>query len=253
MSLRRLFLAMTAVAALCTVGARAQDGNDLSIGAKLDYASKYVWRGIPYNEDAIVQPSLTLGYAGFELNILGIIDTTNTWGREDNFEEVDYTLSYTHKCNEDLTASVGAIYYVYPGQGFDEDLEVYASAAYAAPLNPVLTVVYDCRNGDGWYINLAASHVIALPEVHENLDLILDANLGWATENWNNYIVGVNDNAFVNLSPGATLKYTASEKLSFAWYARYDYLLDQGVRDNVQANGFDGSNFTFGANVAVNF
>jgi uncharacterized protein (TIGR02001 family) len=254
-TLRHLLLLVLLCAALPLRAAEAPDGQELSLKLQLDYASKYMWRGIAYNADPVVKPSLVLGYSGLELNISGIIDSNNYWGREDNFEEVDYDLSYHQAVNDQLTLKGGVIYFFYPGQSSPADVAVYLRGTYDSFLQPELTAYYDCRNAEGWYLSLKVSHEIPLPAVHENLALILDNTLGWASSNWNNYTTPLrtDENTFVNLSPGATLQYTASEHLSFAWYARYDYLLDSTARDHADLLGYKSSNFSFGANVAYKF
>lgn len=60
------------------------------------------------NADPVVQPSATITWNGFCLNVWGSIDTT-PYGADTNdvpyadrqgkFEEVDYTLSYSSKTN----------------------------------------------------------------------------------------------------------------------------------------------------------
>jgi hypothetical protein len=253
--LRRILLALVAVAAFGGMSAQAGEGTDLTISGQLDWASKYVWRGILVNDDAVVQPSVTVGYSlgdagDLSLNIWGNIDTNNAYNREDNFQEVDYTLAYSKALDECYTLGAGAIVYDFPGQGTPTTTELFVTLAAAVPLSPVLSVYYDIDEVDGWYVNLAGSHEIALADIHENLSLILASSIGWGSEDWIGAYTGVNDAALVAISPSATVTYTASEKLSFSWYAKYDYLLDNDVRNAVAA---DASNFWFGTNVAVSF
>jgi hypothetical protein len=236
-----------------TMMARAEEATSLRIGTEVNFASAYIWRGIPYNNDAQIRPSLTLEYQAMALRIEGFVDTTNVIGREDNFSEVDYTLSYSHDCTERLTVSAGVIYYDYPGVDFAADAEVFLQLQGRGPAQPVLTIYYDFRNVDGFYVNLGVSHEWELSAVHEDLFLMADTSLGWASSNFGQNTLGAKDDVFVALSPGLELEYRASERLHFGWYARYDHLLDSEVRDNTKAYGNNADNFSFGARVSYWF
>ena len=71
-------LLIGAVACLYPLQVSAQ--NKLSVNAKADFVSDYIWRGADQQSGCSVQPSLTLGYAGFSLNIWGSQSLTK-WGR----------------------------------------------------------------------------------------------------------------------------------------------------------------------------
>ena len=70
----------------------------VSLNGKVDFVTDYVWRGAYQGSDFSVQPSLTLGYAGFSLN---------AWGNQSlskEAKEFDINLSYTYR-NLTLTVS----------------------------------------------------------------------------------------------------------------------------------------------------
>ena len=78
--------------------------------------SKYVWRGYEETKNGIViQPSMTVGYKGFSVNVWGNLDTRpyaaapNT-SYSSAWTETDYTLSY-NKTFGLVNAGVGYIYY----------------------------------------------------------------------------------------------------------------------------------------------
>jgi hypothetical protein len=43
--------------------------NKLTVNAKADFVSDYIWRGADQNSGFSVQPSLSLRYSGFNINI----------------------------------------------------------------------------------------------------------------------------------------------------------------------------------------
>ena len=67
--IKKNLLLIGAVACLYPLQVSAQ--NKLSVHAKADFVSDYIWRGADQQSGCSVQPSLTLGYAGF-LSIFGV-------------------------------------------------------------------------------------------------------------------------------------------------------------------------------------
>ena len=63
------------------------------------FLSQYVWRGYELSKDSLViQPSITVGYAGFEANLWGNLDTDDkyTGAEKTKWNETDLTLFYTY-------------------------------------------------------------------------------------------------------------------------------------------------------------
>ena len=61
--------------------------------------SQYIFRGYELSKDSIViQPSLTVGYRGFEATLWGNLDSNDKYTKADkaNWNETDLTLSYTY-------------------------------------------------------------------------------------------------------------------------------------------------------------
>jgi len=256
--LRRLLLAVAAAGALLTTPAQAEGAEDLTITVGFDWASKYLWRGLNYNDDAVLYTGLTLGYQGFELGILGIINFNDMWGRENNYEEVRYSLSYTHEVNDDLTVVGGLITYYYPGFGgtdFNDETEVFVSlVGTSLPFKPTLTAYYEFRDSDGWFFTLGGEHSFDLSAVHEHLSLVTGIEIGWINASSARSLFGVDDSGFAAVSPSVALRLAASERLTFDVYTRYDYMLDDDFSDAHRANiGVDTSVFSFGTSVIYTF
>ena len=89
--IKKNLLLIGAVACLYPLQVSAQ--NKLSVHAKADFVSDYIWRGADQQSGCSVQPSLTLGYAGFSLNIWGSQSLTK-W-EEGGAKEWDINLGYT--------------------------------------------------------------------------------------------------------------------------------------------------------------
>ena len=96
--IKKNLLLIGVVACLYPLQVSAQD--KLSVHAKADFVSDYVWRGADQQSGCSVQPSLTLGYAGFSLNVWGSQSLTK-W-EEGGSKEWDINLGYTFNLKNDL-------------------------------------------------------------------------------------------------------------------------------------------------------
>lgn len=75
--------------------ATAKVHEQFTVNGKADIVSDYIWRGADQNSGCSVQPSLTLGYAGFSLNVWGSQSLTK-WN-DGGAKEFDLNLGYTFK------------------------------------------------------------------------------------------------------------------------------------------------------------
>jgi hypothetical protein len=104
----------------------------------------------------VIQPSVTVEYKGFSMNLWGNLDTDNEVTEQSEFNETDLTIAYDTSIG-DFDIGVGYIYYALEGANDPE--EIYASICAAAiPLSPTLTVYRDITEFIGWYANLGLSH-----------------------------------------------------------------------------------------------
>lgn len=206
----------------------------VEFGGGADVVSDYVWRGQLLTDDPVIQPYIDVGAYGLNFNVWGSIDMTdiNENGDEDfRLQEVDYTLSYGFTPAAGLDLEAGAIYYDFPGTGFDSTQEVYLSAGLSSlPLSPTATVYYDVDEIDGLYANIGIGHTF---ELQEDLGLSLGASLGWGDEDYNAGYFGVTDSGLNDLGLSASLDYTINENFSMSVYAGYSEMLDSDIEDAV--------------------
>ena len=101
--LRKMMLAIVAVAGLCT--ASAQDEIEGTVG--MDVVSRYIWRGQALG-DAAVQPTATLSYKGLSLTAWSSFGFIN----KKDAKEFDLTLGYA---NKGFSIGVGDYYFSYYG------------------------------------------------------------------------------------------------------------------------------------------
>ena len=130
--------------------------------ASVAFLSQYIWRGYELSKDSIViQPSLTLGYQGFEANVWGNLDTKDKYLRTDktNWNETDLTLSYTYDTGP-VKLTGGFIHYALDSA--EDSQELFLKIAGNVLLSPTLSIYREIAAYQGWYLNLGVSHSINL-------------------------------------------------------------------------------------------
>jgi hypothetical protein len=108
----------------------------LSVDAAVDFASKYVWRGMLRSDGAVCQPTVNVAFANLAggtiaLKWSGNLEMNDTRGKENEFTEYETGLSYSRediRINELATnLEIGLIDYRYPRNS--------SRLYYAAPTN----------------------------------------------------------------------------------------------------------------------
>ncbi|MBI5556637.1 MAG: hypothetical protein HY885_03290 [Deltaproteobacteria bacterium] len=248
-------MALTAIlcSGIAASSVRAEEDKptaNLSVAA----LSKYVWRGYEYSKDSIVlQPSMTVAYKGFSMNLWGNLDTDHheTFATSDadssSWTETDLTLSYT--LNTSLVDyGLGYIYYAL--DGFDDTQEVYVSATLKTLLSPSLTIYRDYDFYPGWYISAGVSH--SLP-ITDTLSLALGAKVGYYDIDDEATLADPNDHhdaysGFHDGSLSASMTFPVTDFLSVTPSIAYSFPLDSDAEDVIEAlsaNGKD-SDFVYG-------
>lgn len=156
-----------------SVPALAEDESPVSASADMAFLSQYVWRGYALSDSSIVvQPSATVSYKGFSVNLWGNLDTDSVYTDDNDFNETDMTLSYDWSI-DNVSMGVGYIYYALNGP---DTQELYFTVGLDTFLAPSLTVYRDFDEFEGWYVNLGIGHSIALSDT---LSLDLSAAIGY--------------------------------------------------------------------------
>lgn len=235
--------AIAAVFIMSFLAAPALAGEEAGLSVDATYAGRYVWRGFPVNEEAVLQPSATLSGGGFSLNVWSNMELTD-WGEragygdeQGNATEVDYTGSYTAKVGP-VGMELGFVTYTFPnlyelGDSLSTT-EVYLGLGLEAPLYFSLTTYLDVdgRGSEGAsYTSLDLGHSF---ELLERLCLDLSAGLGYADHDFIEAYYGLEED-------GGLHEWSASACLTFAWegfylspgYA-YASLIHDEARDEVE-------------------
>jgi uncharacterized protein (TIGR02001 family) len=163
--------------------AKAEEEEKPKADLYVDILSQYIFRGVAFSKDsAVIQPSMTASYKGFSVNIWGNLDTDEAKGfgedvRGTNWNETDFTASYTHELYGSLSGTAGVVYYSLVG---DDSCEVFGGLSYAFPwLTVGFTAYREVGHFPGWWLQLDITRNIALPWYGMNMDL--GASFGYQT------------------------------------------------------------------------
>jgi uncharacterized protein (TIGR02001 family) len=196
--------------------------------ANLDVMSAYVWRGITFNDNPVLQPSIDVSKNGFGLNVWGNYDYDEyVDGATDNeLSEVDLTLYYGFEINK-LEVTVGYIEYLFPNTSAESTREVYTSLSYPlfGGLSAGLNFYYDFDEIESYYTDLGLSYEM---ELMDKLSMTVGAKIGYAGEDFAEAYGGTDAGLHdYNLSAG--LSYAATEALSIGAKIAYTDSLDDDV------------------------
>lgn len=228
------------IGAMVAVAGSALAAEPPSVGLDVPVLSAYVWRGQMLNDKPVIQPSLTVGQAGFALNAWSSYNVDGAY--QGDFSEMDWTASYAKGVGP-VTLGGGVVQYTFPNQTLSvedgEDVavpgtvEVYASAALAdVPLAPTLTVFCDVDQIDGFYGMLAVGHSF---ELTDKISLAASASLGAADADYNAGYFGLDDAALNDVTVGLALPIAVLDNLTIKPAIGYVFLPDSDVADAAEA------------------
>ena len=232
--------------------------------------TKYVWRGYENTKNSIVvQPSMTVGYAGFSANIWGNLDTKPYSSTASTYSsawtETDYTLAY-NKTIGIVNAGAGYIYYglgaANPGGIKPPDSEeVFATVGLNTLLTPTLTVYKEIDHYQQWYFLLGVSHTI---EFNKTVSLKLAAsgsylkseyanpadplNIGYPKFNDNGQATTDKFNNFHDGLVSASLPIAVAKYVTLTPTISYSFPLSGDAKDEISGRSKNGndSSFLFG-------
>ena len=143
--------------------------------------SQYIWRGAAYSngKSVVIQPSATVEYYGFSLNLWGNLDTYVEGVGADSpaWNETDFTAAYDHTFGP---VGVGVAYLYYGLDGVPDSQEVSVTVSVDTILSPAFTAYREMAHYPGWYLVLELSQSFDLLEQeHWGLSLDLAGSVGY--------------------------------------------------------------------------
>lgn len=197
--------------------------------------SGYAWRGQTIADGPVFQPSASISFGGFALDMWGNmnLDSSNDFGDmgsgRGRFTEWDTTLSYsTQVGNNNL--SLGISHFDYPNTGYASTTEIFAKATGSGSVSPFLEVNRDIDEIEGTYIKFGAEKIW---ELTSGSTFTGSVGVGFADRGYNNGYFGVDRSGFNDLELNANYSVPLSSSSALTFSANYQTLLDRDVRANV--------------------
>lgn len=219
-----LGLTLFFIVSFLSVNAAYPANVDVSVGA--DISNAYVWRGITFNDEGVIQPYLDVSHPiGLGVNVWGNFDLGNFGGAVESgeFSEVDLTFYYNVPI-ELFDLSVGYIEYLFPNSAVPNTGEVYFSVGkeLIEGLSAGLSVYFDVDEVKGVYGNASLGYAIPITE---KLSLDLGASFGAADKDFA-VSAGGTEGGFFDYNLALTGSYSITDNLSLAAFLRYTDSLD---------------------------
>jgi uncharacterized protein (TIGR02001 family) len=235
-----------------------------SATAAVDINSAYVWRGITFNKDMVIQPSIDVAAEnGLGINVWGNYDIGDSDGNVDEnaFSEIDLTVSYGFTVGK-LDVGVGAIHYTFPavsdadndgiGQNYMATTELYVSLGMpiVGGLSASANIYYDMDALDAFsYADLGLSYAY---NITEKLNLEAGGSIAYATDDFVEFNATGEDGGLYSYTLSLSLGYTLTDAWSAAANLTYvDALDDDTLKED--PNGPLDTKTIFGVNVSYAF
>ena len=210
--------------------------------ASVSIYSAYIWRGFGLSDDSmVIQPSMTVGYKGFAMNLWGNLDTDYYAENTTKYNETDITLSYDG-AYEKLGYGVGYIYYALDAA--DDTQEIYGTLSYDIMLSPTLTFYYDVDHFSGaYYATFDISHSFTIAE---NYVLDLGALVSYMDDD-EDY------DAFHNGELSVSMTFHVGKYVSLTPGINYSFALSSDAEDYIKAGSADNDDSYIYGGTTVSF
>ena len=212
--------------AFCTTCLLAEDQVEVTTG--VDFVNRYIWRGLEFGGAPSIQPTLAVGYAGFELGTWGAYTLSN---EATDSDEIDFWCCFTYDFENSMSVTALITDYYFPGSGIEffnfnnyDDPEgagahtLEAGLSVTGPENFPITLsgYVNFHNDEGNNMYFQADFPISL----ETADLNFFAGLTTGSEDNPDYY-GSDDLAFINLGVTASREIKISDDFVLPLFVSY--------------------------------
>jgi len=154
----RLRLAAISTAAITSMGipeqAEAQNPVPVTVGADLDFKTRYLFAGIPFATGEVIQGTVTVGYGSFTFNAF-----TNYDIDIEDISEGDVWGDYYYQLSPMIGAFVGGAIYNFKIAGtWELTPELYGGLTVNVPGSPTLYAAHDFDLAKGSHVTFTMSH-----------------------------------------------------------------------------------------------
>lgn len=252
-------------AALMVAGVMGvQAASEPEISAEASLLSSYVFRGMVLNNDAVMQPQVTVEHYGVSFNIFGNYDIgSNFSGVSSDFSEIDWTIAYELPLAiEDLVVSVGLTHYTFPnvtvgGAARESTTEIFAKGTLKTlenleiPVIPSMTIFGDVDEVNGTYVLF---DVYVPYQITPELSSQVGFSAGYGNTAYNDAYFGPGIDADWNdFNFNGALSYAVTEDLTVSANLTYTVLNGGAISDGADVIYEDDEKVWCGLNIAYDF
>ena len=252
-------------AALMVAGVMGvQAASEPEISAEASLLSSYVFRGMVLNNDAVMQPQVTVEHYGVSFNIFGNYDIgSNFDGVSSDFSEIDCTLAYELPLAiEDLVLSVGMTHYTFPnvtvgGAARESTTEIFAKGTLKTlenleiPVIPSMTIFGDVDEVSGTYILF---DVYVPYQISPELSSQFGFSAGYGNTSYNDAYFGPGiDGDWNDFNFNGALSYAVTDDLTASANLTYTVLNGGAISDGAKARYENEDKVWCGLNIAYDF
>lgn len=248
--LTSLCVMLGALVSLTAFAQNAAPGESrLTVGANIDYSTKYIWRAFPVNDEAVLQPSIAATFDGLGPGKLGVkwwgnYNLTDSLGQdaENRFIEYDWQVGYGMDLPGNSMVEFGMIYYYFPRANkrkpnealgawqetfeFYTNLEVGLVDTDALDASAIASIYYDADEAEGIYVNagLKGDYILT-----DKWATSLSAVVGCANSNYNSAYFGVSSEAINDFTIEAAIGAPIDDHISIKFGLGYSDFIDSDI------------------------
>lgn len=227
------------------MSASAVEITELDVEFDIDIESAYVWRGMIFNDEPVIQPSINFAVGNFSLDVWGTWDLTDV-PEAASRTRMDVTLDYSMQTEWSLY-NIGLVSYIYQDSSVGRSEDTFeAMVGYTLDVLglPSFNINYDFAEVGGVYATYSMAHSFQPEDIDCALDIQLAVSGGDA--NYVDYYfnsAGTNtkglDASLLDFEAKVSFPYTAGEHMIWIPAVRYMMLIDSKVKDVVEQDGGD--------------
>ncbi|TKJ39065.1 hypothetical protein CEE37_11620 [candidate division LCP-89 bacterium B3_LCP] len=222
----------------------AQEDRAPTLGFDLSMQSKYIWRGIVFDENPVLQPDIWMETHGISMTFWGSYDLTDENGKHPgNFHEWDVFLDF-YLGNYKTFSFGGEFFYgSFPtssGLG-SSTAEIAAWVTGDIFTSPTLMIYWDIWQLHGVYADFCLSEDITVGPGN----LFLSSSLGWGDDRHNLWSGVTDAGGLLDWQIDATYSLNIKPNLSLSPGIHFGMTLQDDIRNYYDNQGINTSNLFF--------
>lgn len=224
---------------------------DAFIGGDLGVYSRYVWRGIQFDDKPVLQADLWVEVHGISMVFWGNMSLTDGDDEfEGQFNEWDVYISFPVESTEYLKFGGEIDYLSFPtssGVAGVNTAEVSAWISAKIQTSPRIQIFWDVWQYHGIYAQISLSHELAFGPGQ----LTLDGGLGWGNDN-HNIQAGVSGaGGLMDLLLITRYNVPISSTFSIMPGINFTSILNSEIRDDYEINEYESDNLSVFLNASI--